>query len=77
MQTLKQAIHLARTGQDRSLARAAHYLDGCPEGGWGETDQAVRQIQDELPLRGERSYTLREFIEAAYSLDHARRYRTR
>jgi hypothetical protein len=32
-QTLKQAMYLAKTGEDRELALAANVLTGCPAGG--------------------------------------------
>jgi hypothetical protein len=75
-QTLKQALLLARSGKSKALARAGHYLSGCPEGGWAETAQAMRRIRDELPLRSERDYTLDEFVSAAYIVDSADRYRS-
>lgn len=66
MQTIKQAMVLARTGKSQSLARAAHVLSGLPVGGWAETRQAMRSILNDLPLRQERSYTVAEFVDAAY-----------
>lgn len=75
-QSLKQALRLTRIpGTD--MARAAHALDGCPVGGWGETDQAYRRIREYLPRRSERDYSLDEFVDAAYTIDHADRYRPR
>lgn len=76
MQTLKQAIHLATTGHSRNLRRAATALHGCPVGGWGETDQAWRQIEDLLPGHWDRDYTVETFVAAAYTTDHAQRYTT-
>jgi hypothetical protein len=73
-QTLKQAVYLAHKGKDAALYRAASYLSGCPEGGWGETVQAVANIRDELPLRSLRSYSVDQFIAAIYYLDHADRF---
>jgi hypothetical protein len=75
MQTLKQAIHLATTGKSRALRSAALELDGKPVGGWPETQQALRQIDDALPLRSEREYASDEFIAAMYTVDSADRYR--
>lgn len=74
MQTLQQALHLAKSGKSRDLAFAANALTGCPEGGWAETDQARRQILEWLPLRCERGYTIDQFIAAAYAVDHAGRF---
>jgi hypothetical protein len=76
-QTLSQAIHVAYSAKSRELARAISFLDGCPVGGWGETTQARTMIAGALPLRGERRYTIEQFIVSAYSVDHADRYRTR
>lgn len=73
-QTLTQAIHLARTGLSRTMARAAHALDGCPIGSWPETEQARRQIRDDLPARSCRRYTVDQFVDAAYRVDAADRY---
>lgn len=67
-QTLKQAMYLAETGKSRGLRRAALALDGLPDGGWPETQQAYGYIREELPFRHDRAYTLDEFIEAAYEL---------
>lgn len=75
-QTLKQAIHLATTGESRDLRRAALALDGKPVGGWPETQQARREVRELLPLESLRGYTVLDFIEAAYKLDSADRYRS-
>lgn len=69
-QTLKQALYLIRLEKSPALARAAAYLRNCPVGGWAETAQAKRRILDELPLREARSYSLGEFIETVYKIDH-------
>lgn len=74
MQTLKQAIHLARSGKSRDLARAAYYLHGLPVGGWGETSQAMVRIREELPLRADRDYTVGDFVSAAYEVRGDRYY---
>jgi hypothetical protein len=76
-QTLVQAVHLALTGTSRSLARAASALDGCPPGGWPETEQAWCRVRDELPLRRDRSYTIDHFVDAVYSISESERYRVR
>jgi hypothetical protein len=52
-------------------------LDGCPEGGWPETQQAISRLAEDLPHRSERSYTTSELIGAVYEIDHAGRYRIR
>jgi hypothetical protein len=73
-QTLRQATLLIASG-DIALIRAAHALDGCPIGGWAETQQARRRMLEELPSRAARSYTLTEFTDAVYTVDTADRYR--
>lgn len=75
--SLQQDLRLAYSGRSRGLARALHYLDGCPVGSWPETTQAESQILGELPIRQDRSYTVDDFIEAAYRIDSNDRYRTR
>lgn len=76
IQTLKQALYLMTSGQSRSLLSAARSLDGKPLGGWGDTEQARRQLRNELPLRSLRAYTVDEFVDAAYTV-HSDRYITR
>lgn len=73
-ETLKHAVakfHLGRGGYARGG------LAGCPAGGWPETEQAFRRIADALPLRDMRSYTVQQFVEACYFVDHAGRYQVR
>lgn len=77
MQTLDQALHLGTSGKSVPLSRAMACLIGLPLGGWPETKQARRNILDALPARGCREYNLGQFIEAAYTTDHADRYRSR
>jgi hypothetical protein len=75
-QTLKQMISQIKTGRAVNVARALSSLEGCPDGGWAETDQAMRRLVDELPRRAERSYTLAELVTATCSVDEATgRYR--
>ena len=76
-QSLKQALHLAFTGKSRTLAGCITQLSGKPVGGWPDTQQELRQIRDELPVRSMRAYTVDEFVSAAYIIDSADRYRTR
>ena len=68
-QSLKQAVHLAKTGKSKALATAARCLHGLPEGGWPQTQQARLDILEYLPLRDMRSYTITEFIGATYLLE--------
>lgn len=67
-QTLKQAIAKANRGQISGLGS----LNGCPVGGWPETEQAKRQILESLPSRTERKYTLQELIDALYTVSNDR-----
>lgn len=50
-------------------------LEGCPEGGWPETQQALRRLSEELPRREARTYSLAAFVDAVYTVDGAGRYR--
>ncbi len=71
-QSLRQTVSLVRSGRLR-----VDGLAGCPVGGWAETAQAMRRIEDELPHRSQRSYTLAQIVDALYAVDHADRYRPR
>jgi hypothetical protein len=75
-QTLSQAVYLASTNQSRSLVLAANALIGCPVGGWPETVQARQRILDELPLRSQRAYTIEQWVDAVYRVDHTDHYRS-
>lgn len=66
-QSLEQAVQLARTGKSRELARAARVLHGLPQGGWPQTQQAMRDLRGFLPIRELRDYTVSEFISACYA----------
>jgi hypothetical protein len=74
-QSLKQAIRIIDAGGMGDVLRCG--LDGCPEGGWPETKQAILRMCEELPPRSERSYTVYDIIEVFYYVDHADRYRLR
>ena len=41
----------AKTKREQAARRAVSELIGCPEGGWGETQQARRQGADMMPGR--------------------------
>lgn len=72
-QSLAQAIRLVRSGRGlHGVTRCG--LAGCPVGGWPETVQAISRMDDELPFRAERSYTVYDLIEALYEEDHTGRY---
>jgi len=77
VKSLEGAVYLARSGKSRDLTRAAVRLDGCPEGGWPETQQAWRDIESWLPLESERSYDVATFVDALYAIDGAGRYRAK
>jgi hypothetical protein len=74
-QSLKQALKAIRAGKMQGVRCCG--LDGCPVGGWPETQQAIRELAGELPHRSERSYTVHELISALFVIDHADRYRWR
>jgi hypothetical protein len=74
MQSLEQAITLARHGKSVSLVRAARALDGCPLGNWAETQQARLHLAGYLPPRSSRSYTIDQWIDAMYAVSPANRY---
>lgn len=76
IQSLAQAVAIARNATRGDMAHAASALAGCPVGGWPETEQAMRAIRDALPLRSTREYTTAEFVSAVYYVDHADRYRS-
>ncbi len=52
-------------------------LDGCPVGGWPETQEAIRQLADVLPARDKRDYSVYDVISSLYRVDGADRYRVR
>jgi hypothetical protein len=70
-ETLKQAVARIR----RRGLRCG--LDGCPEGSWPETRQALLRLQDELPPPAARTYTFWDVVEALYVVDHNDRWRVR
>ena len=76
-QNLKTALTLATKGV-RPYSFLSTALDGCPVGGWPQTEQAMRLIADELPAAAARDYTINQFVDAAYEIDRSTdRYRTR
>lgn len=52
-------------------------LGGCPLGGWPETRQALLRLEDDLPRREHRDYTIWQLVDSLYEVDHAGRYRRR
>lgn len=75
-QTIAAAIHRANENHN-DMTRAALVLDGCPVGGWGETQQAMQRLRELLPSREARSYSVEDFIDAVYRIDAADRYRSK
>ena len=67
-QTLRQALHLIHSGKSSSLSRAAAYLDGLPIGSWAETEQARRNMIEDLPGTWDREYTASDLISALYDV---------
>jgi hypothetical protein len=75
-QTLRTAVRHARK-EGHPLCTAINGLVGCPVGGWGETDQAMRAVREELPSRAERRYTLGDLIAAVVEEGLDGRYQRR
>ena len=73
-QQLSTMLRLIRTGRAVPVVRALNGLVGCPEGGWAETEQAWRRLQEELPEREHRSYTPGALVDACLQMDSAGRY---
>jgi hypothetical protein len=70
--TIKQAM------KSKAIRSALQGLVGCPAGGWAETNQAWRQVREELPFFDERNYTVDDLIEAVLEIDgKTDRYRWR
>lgn len=64
--TLKQFIFHGGLGGKRLPA----YLDGKAEGGWAETQQAVREIEGAMPYKRQRAgWTLRDLIATMYRVE--------
>lgn len=70
-ESLKTAVHLAKTLERRGMWQ----LLGCMDGGWPETMQAISRIREALPPTRMRSYTASELIDELYRVDPvSRRY---
>lgn len=74
-ESLAACLRALRAGRRPHLARALVALAGCPVGGWGETDQAMRRVADALPFRADRTYTLDGLLDATMRVDTADRWR--
>lgn len=62
-QTLDEVLaEIAKPGRLQNVCT----LDGLPIGAWPDTQQIIRQLDDALPIRAERAYTLGELIAALY-----------
>lgn len=70
IQTLAQALYLARSGESKNLRLAAAALDGLAPND-GPADGARSDILGWLPHRTLRAYSMREFIAATNSLNSA------
>lgn len=70
----KIASLIAQIPHRRQLRMASLALAGCPDGGWGQTDQAIRQLGDLLPAE----IDVGDWVAAVYTVDERDgRYRTR
>jgi hypothetical protein len=67
MQTLNQALYLARSGESQNLKLAANRLDGIAPG-TGGVDQALDDIMGWLPHRSDRAYTRDQFVAATHEV---------
>lgn len=75
-QTLKAAVELITSGRGmQDVFRCG--IDGCPVGGWPETEQAMSRLCDVLPHLSERTYLAAQLVDRLYTVDHADRYRLR
>jgi len=61
----------------RGVQQGLNGLDGCPVGGWGETDQAMRRLREELPFRQDRDWTLGDLVAREMVEDSTGRWRRR
>lgn len=52
-------------------------LGGCPLGGWPETRQALLRLEDDLPRREHRDYTIWQLVDSLYVVNDAGRYEWR
>lgn len=69
-QSLRAAVRAIQTG-----AMQIHGgLDGLPVGGWPETQQAVRQLEESIPGPWARSYTVEQIIDAVWATDASGRF---
>ena len=77
VKTLKTAISIARRpGTD--INRALSGLVGCPAGGWGETAQAYRRVEEATPHPSERDWRVDALVSAVLAVDDTTgRYRWR
>ena len=75
--TTSKQQSIAQAMSSPAIRRALNGLVGCAEGGWGDTQQALRHLADALPIRQLRSYTRAELVSAALIVDAAGRYRWR
>lgn len=75
--TRRQSLATALKSQTVIRAAKACGLAGCPVGGWPETQQAMRRLEDALPGHWARSYEPAEIVDALFDVDAADRYRLR
>lgn len=57
----------------KSIRIAAYALNGLPVGGWPETQQAMRLIENELP----RGIDCDDFVDAVYIITSSGRYESK
>lgn len=60
-----------RSEKNQELVRKCG-LAGCPVGGWPQTAQAIRRIQDEIPHSEQRTFSVYSVINALYRVENDR-----
>jgi hypothetical protein len=70
-ESLRECLAKIKSGRRKDMSG----LDGCPEGGWPETRQAIDRLAEILPQSANRTYSLWDVVRALYTVDHAGRYR--
>ena len=78
MSRFQNAIKWSEGPNGRAVVRALGNLVGLPAGGWGETMQAIRRIEDEIPYRyvcgGGGLEVVYDLVDHHLKVDHAGRY---
>lgn len=73
-QTIYDVQRSLTNGRAKGLARALRNLEGLPVGSWPHTQQAIRVIRGELPIREFRAFTATKLIEQFFIIENDRFY---